>query len=350
MAASSTNNPNWSIALGIPFLIFVSCLLITFLPQFTPNSELLSNGILADLLVSSPLIYFLAVRKSNISKLTTIRVFVVGLMFASAILQSHSNPILQFIRIWISPIVEAFVIFIICKKFYFANKNAKADNSNRVDFLLHCRNVVYQILGSEKIANIVSSEIAVIYYAFFSTKGKADYKTKFTSYKENGLQLVLNVILLIFLIETCGMHFLFSLWSKTIAWTLTGLSLYTCLQLFSHIRALKARLIIINVDSFEVHNGLAGDAFIQFDNIEKIELSTKKPAGRESVKIALLKGLENHNIVVYLKSPVEVTKIFGIKKSTITVLFFVDNPKEFLKNVTTGLIDELKPKSLAVLI
>ena len=336
MTISTTNKLNWTIALGIPFLIFLSCLLITFSAKFRLNNDLLSNGILVDLLITAPLVYFLAIRKSNISKLTITRVFIVGLLFAGLILRSHPNPILQIIKTWISPILEAFVILIICKKFYIANKNAKAKNNNKVDFLLHCRSIMFEILGNEKVANIVSSEVAVIYYAFFSTKDKSiDYKTKFTSYKENGLPIVLIAILSIFLIETTGVHFLLSLWSKTIALMFTGLSFYTCLQLFAHIRALKARPIIINSNSFEVHNGLAGDAFIQFDNIEKIELSNKKPMGRESIKISLLKGLENHNTVVYLKTPIEVTKIFGIKKKTDTVLFFVDKPKEFTNIITT---------------
>lgn len=338
MTISTTNKPNWAITLGILFLIFLSCFLITLSSKYKVDSQLLSNGILVDLLITAPLVYFLAIRKSNISKLTVTRIFIAGLLFAGLILQSHSNPILQIIKTWISPVIETIVIFIICKKFYVANKNAKIKNNNKIDFLLHCRIAMFEIVGNEKVANIISSEIAVIYYAFFSIKDKSiDYKIKFTSYKENGLPIVLIAILSIFLIETTGLHFLLSLWSKTIAWVLTGLSIYTCLQLFAHIRALKARPIIINDNSFEIHNGLAGDAFIQFDNIEKIELSNKKPIGRESIKISLLKSLENHNIVVYLRNSIETTKIFGIKKQTDTILFFVDKPKEFIKEVTTRL-------------
>ncbi len=334
MTSSVINKPNWTIALGIPFLIFLSCLIITFSSRFTANSQQLSNGILADLLITAPLIYFLAIRKSNISKLTVIRVFIAALLFAGFILRSHSNPILQIIKTWISPVLEVFIIFIICKKFYVANKNAKANN-NSVDFLLHCRSVMFEIFVNEKLANIVSSEVAVFYYAFFIRREKStDYKTTFTSYKENGLPIVLSAILSILLIETAGVHLLVSLWSSTIAWVITGLSFYTCIQLFAHIRALKARPIIIHSNSFEIHNGLAGDAFIQFDNIEKIELSGKKPMDRASIKISLLSGLENHNIVVYLKNSIEVTKIFGIKKQTDTVLFFVDKPKEFINAVT----------------
>ena len=339
---TTTNRFNWTIALGIPFFIFLSCFLITLSSKFKIDNQLLSNGILADLLITAPLAYFFAIRRTKISKLTVTRIFIAGLLFAGLILKSHSIPILQIIKTWISPVIESIVIFIICKKFYTANKNAKVNNNN-IDFLLHCRTIMFEIVGNEKIANIISSEISVIYYAFFSGKEKSiDYKTKFTYYEENGLPTVLIAILSLFLIETAGVHFLLSLWSKTIAWVLTGLSIYTCLQLFAHIRALKARPIIINTNSFEIHNGLAGDAFILFDNIEKIELSNKKPTDRESIKISLLKVLENHNIVVYLKKTIETTKVFGIKRQADTVLFFVDKPKEFINEITNALLTENK--------
>ena len=199
-----------------------------------------------------------------------------------------------------------------------------------VDFLLYCRMIMHQVIGNEKAGNIISSEIAVFYYAFIGRKDKAiDYKSKFTSYKENGIILVLGTFLSLFLIETTGVHFLLSLWNPTVAWTLTALSFYTCIQLYAHIKAIKARPVNLSADSLEIHNGLAGDAIIKYDNIEKIELSNKIPIGREAIKIALIKGLENHNCVIYLKQPIQVTKIFGIKKRTDTVLFFVDRPKDF---------------------
>ncbi|MEP7230324.1 MAG: hypothetical protein ABI691_08740 [Ginsengibacter sp.] len=338
MTISTTNKPNWVIALGIPVLIFLSCFFITLTAKFKTNSELLSNAILIDILVVAPLIYFLAIRKSNISKLTVSRIFIAGLLVAGFILNVHSNPFLQIIKTWVSPLIEGVVIFFIVSKFYITNKKAKEANNGKLDFLMHCRAVMFQVTGNEKFANIFSSEIAVLYYAFIGTKDKTiDYETKFTAYKENGVTLVLWVILSIFLIETTGVHFLLSLWSKTIAWVLTGLSFYTCIQLYAHIKAIKARPIIINNDSLEIHNGLAGDAYIQFDNIEKFELSKKIPQDRSPVKIALLKGLENHNIVVYLKTPIQVTKIFGIKKNTDTVLFYVDKSKDFSNALTSRL-------------
>lgn len=338
MTISKTNKPNWTIALGFPVLIFLSCFFITLTTKFKTNNELLSNAILIDILIVAPLIYFLAIRKSNISKLTVSRIFIVGLLVAGFILNAHSNNLLQIIKTWVSPIIEGAVIFFIGRKFYIANKKAKETNNNKLDFLMHCRAVMFQVTGNERFGNIVSSEIAVFYYAFIGGKDKTiDYATKFTAYKENGVAIVLWAILSIFLIETTGVHFLLSLWNKTIAWVLTGLSFYTCIQLYAHIKAIKARPIIINKDSLEIHNGLAGDAYIQFKNIEKFELSKKIPQDRDPIKIALLKRLENHNIVVYLKTPIQVTKIFGIKKNTDTVLFYVDKSKDFSNALTSRL-------------
>jgi hypothetical protein len=338
MTISTTNKTNWKIALGIPLLIFLGCFIITLTAKFKANNMILSNAILIDILVVAPLIYFLAIRKSNISKLTVIRVFIVGLLVAGLILNAQSNTLLQIIKTWISPIIEATVIFFIGRKFYIANKKATTTNTNKLDFLIHCRALMFQVTGNEKFSNIVSSEIAVLYYAILGSKDKTiDYETKFTSYKENGVGLVLWAILSIFLIETIGMHLLLSIWSKTTAWVLTALSFYTCIQLFAHIKAVKARPIIINNDSLEIHNGLAGDAYIKLDNIEKFEVSKKIPQGRNPVKISLLKGLENHNIVIYLKTPIQITKIFGIKKQTDTVLFYVDKSIDFSIALTSQL-------------
>ncbi len=337
MKYTAEHKPNWLASLTLPLLIFIACYFITLTEKFKSNNALLSTAILIDLIVIAPLIYFLVIRKSNVAKLTVTRVFIAGILVAGFILKPHSNYFFDVIKTWISPFIEAFVIFFIGRKFYTANKKAKAVNNN-IDFLAHCQAVMKQVVGNEKIGNMLSSEISVLYYAFISRKDKRiDYQTKFTSYKENSITTVLWVILFIFLIETAGVHILLHLWNTTIAWIFTGLSLYTCIQLYAHIKAVKARPVIINGDSFDIHNGLAGDAYIQFDNIEKFELSKKIPKDRNAVKIALIKGLENHNVVVYLKTTIQVTKIFGIKKHTDTVLFFVDKPNEFSTALTSRL-------------
>ncbi len=338
-----SNKPNWKLAFGIPICISIACYLITLSAQFRSNPDMLSTAIVLDLVISAPLFYYLAIRKSSVSKLTVIRIFIAGVIIAGLILKSDSNYLLHIIKIWISPVAEAAVIFFIGRKFFLANKKAKLSGRNSIDFLTHCRKVLFDVTGSEKAGNIISSEIGALYYAFFGRKDRdIDYKSKFTSYKENGILLILGTFLILFLIETTGIHFLLVSWNHTLAWAVSVLSLYTCLQLFSHMRAVKARAITLNDNfnespSVEIYNGLAGDAVIKYDNIERIEISDKNPADCEAVKIALLRKLEKHNCIIYLKQPVQVTILFGIKKNAGAVMFFVDRVKDFAREVNSKL-------------
>ena len=323
--------PNWKLAIGLPLFVFAACFCITLTPVFKRSSSFLSNAIVLDLLVTAPLVYFLVIRKTSVPAITVFRVFILGLLLAGFILNSHSNTLLHVIKTWVSPFVEAAVIFFIGRKFYVANKQAKQDSRHGVDFLPYCRMVMQKVLGNKKAGNIISSEMAVFYYAFIGMKNKAiDYETKFSSYKQNGILVVLGAILFLFLIEATAVHFLLVRWNPTAAWIIFGLSAYSCLQLFAHIRAVVARPITVNECAVEIHNGLAGDASIAFDIIERIELNNKLPQEHNAIKIALINGLENHNCIIYLKQPLEVTKVFGIKKQADAVLFFVDRPKEFV--------------------
>ncbi len=333
---ANIRNINWKIAIGIPALIFFSCYLITFTAGFKSNGSMLSLAIIGDLLITAPVVYLFLIRKTSVSKLTVLRVLFVGILVAGAILNTESGYLVHVLKIWVSPILEGTFIFFIARKFYLANKEAKLKGFGKIDFLNHCRIVLTKVTGNKKMADILSSEVAVFYYAFIARKAKdIDNIKTFTSYKANGVILVLSTFLSLFLLETVGAHFLLTLWNTVVAWVFTGLGLYTCLQFYAHIKSIRARVIRINDQYLELHMGIAADAFIDFDNIEKIEISTKKCNDTDAVKIALIKGLENHNIIISLKNPVEVIKIFGIKKRAKTILFFVDNPKNFIQSINT---------------
>jgi hypothetical protein len=323
---------NWKLALGLPTLVLVACFLISRSAIFVPGQNILSSAILADILITAPLLYFLAIRKTNVSRWTVARVFILCLLAAGIILNKADNGLLHFIKAWISPLIEFSLIVFISRKFYLANLHAKSAGINNIDFLTHCRCIIKEVTGNEKAGNILSSEIAVFYYALGGRKYRnIDRLQTFSNYRENGIILVLGTFLCLFMIETIGVHFLISLWKPVVAWVFTTLSLYTCLQLFAHIRATSSRPTRIGASALELYNGLAADATIEFDNIEEIVLTKKKPDGGEQVQLALLNGLEPHNVVIRLKKTIVVTKIFGIQKKADVILFHIDRPKEFVK-------------------
>ena len=282
------------------------------------------------MLLVAPLAYFLVIRKTTVSGFTALRVFMLGVLVSAFILSGSHTPALAFVKTWVSPVVELTLIGFIVRKFRITNRQIGQGSVSAPDFLQHTRAVLAEVLGSKKAADILASEIAVFYYIFQKPDKAIDMKTKFSCYKENGIVLVLNTLLALFLIETVGMHFLFMLFSKTTAWILTALSFYSCMQLFAHIRALKSRPIEIDGDRLVLRKGLmGGDAVVMFSNITRIELTKKAVHGKDVVKLALIGGLENHNIAIYLSKPITVVKAFGITKTAEVILVSIDSPKEF---------------------
>jgi hypothetical protein len=321
MSSTIMQKPNWKLSIGIPAFIFSVCIFICFSSVFHDHQTLLENAVLGDLLITAPIAYLFTIRKTNVSKTTVVRVFVIGLLLAGWILKNSGNMSLLFIKTFISPCLELFVLFFIGRKFYLANRKAKQQNKVATDFLSYSRVLLTEVLGSAKAGNIMASEISVFYYSFAPNHSKnIDYKTRFSNHMETGVLMILGLILSILLIETGAMHLLLRTWNTKVAWGLTAFSFYTCLQLFAHMRAITKRPILLNTNSLEIYNGLAGDVIIPYRNIEKVEWDSKPVKDKKAIKISLLKTLESHNCIIYLKEPVTVTKIYAIKKTTSTIL------------------------------
>lgn len=322
--------PNWKIALGLPALVILCCIAISLSPIYQLQKDRLSIAILLDLIISAPLLYYISIYKTTVSRKTVIRVFMIGLFIGGLIIGKDSSSLLSTIKHWIAPVIELWVIYSIIIAYNKAKNKALLTVSTNIDFLPFCREILYNITGNEKVGNVIASEVAVLFYAFSFKKVQAvDTKTRFSYHKNNGILLILGTVLSLFLIETSGMHFVFLIWSKTAAWILTLLSAYTCLQLFAHMRSVKARPIHLGEHNLELHNGLVGDAIIPYGLIDGIEITKKEPQEGNIQKLVLLKGIEGFNCVIRLSEPITITRMFGIEKTCDTILFNCDQPKLF---------------------
>ena len=318
-------------ATALTALIFIACALITLTSKFKEYPDKFSIAITLDLLVTAPLVYFFLIRKTSVSKFTVLRVFMIGVFVATILLSNINSPVFSFVKTWVAPLIELTLIGYIIWKFYTANRLWKNSHEAKPDFLIYCREILRSVIGNEKIASAIASEVSVFYYIFSRKDKGIDNITKFSSYRENGIVPILYTILGVLIIETSGMHFLFLMWSKTAAWILTGLSFYTCLQLFAHIRAIGNRSHTISVGKILFRNGLlGGDALVSIKNISKLEIINSSSNIENAVRLTLLK-FEKPNVAVYFKEPVEIIKAFGIKKYSKTLLVRVDNVKEFVK-------------------
>jgi hypothetical protein len=286
-------------------------------------------AIVGDLLITAPLLYFLARRSEGVSYRVILRWMATGIFFAGMIINAQNSSVLKFVQTWIYPLVEVLVIALICVKFYNAGKKSREMETVGADFLSYSRSMVSLVAGSEKLGDMLGTEIAVFYYTLLG-KPATDHAGCYSSFRKNGIMLILGVFLALMLVETAAMHLLFSLWNSTAAWVMTGLSLYTCLQLFAHMRALKARPILVLENGIMIRHGLAGDAFIDLNNLENIEIVRNDKKGNGSVKIALFGVLESSNIRLDLMRPVTVTRFFGLKTKASVVYLYVDDPERLI--------------------
>ncbi len=314
--------PNWTLALGLPLLVFITCTIIVFSPLFALNISRISTAVALDLTVTAPLLYFLVIRKTGMSRVSVIRVFAVGVL-AAGLLLGPRNPLLHGIRTWISPVVETVVIVAVVWKIRQVRRQTKGGTR---DVLTQARYVMSAVAGNQRVGDILGSEIAVFYYAFAARRAKDG----FSYARASGALPVLGVFMMAMIAEGVGLHFLIAHWSPMTAWILTGLSMYTLLQLYAHMRAMKARPIRVEDGMLYLRNGLAADVCVRIDDIEEVTLTTRTVRGDGVLKLALFGVLEGHTMCIRLRQPMTVVRMFGIRRNARVLLFAVDRPEELL--------------------
>lgn len=293
----------------------------------------LAIGITYDLTLVAPLVYLLLIRKKRIPNITVVPVFILGVVIATLILPAGFQNHLDIVKTFLLPVVELTVVSIIIYKTIQIRKHFKSKQSGQADFLEQLRNTTEEVLGQSKVARIFTTEISMFYYAFFAWRGKKRNERQFTVYRASGITAVLGILIFILVIETVALHLLLGQWSTLAAWILTGLGIYTSLQLIAHLKALRHRFVEFGTDKLILRNGLFGDAVIPLDQIEGVE-QIRKPitdSNRKVEYLSLLKELEKPNVALYFNQPITIERPYGIRQKCDTLMVSVDDLIQFIE-------------------
>lgn len=334
---NSTLSLNKNVILfGIPLGLFgILILLIQFF--FSSGNTTLSLAITVDLLLTIPLVYFLLIRKSAIPKTTVIPVIIAGLFIGSYFLPKESQTYLALFKTWALPVIEVSILAFVIIKVRLAIRSYKRVKSNSPDFFSALKSTCYEILPN-KLVQPFATEIAVIYYGFINWKTREPQSNESTYHKKSGTPALLGVLIFMIVIETFAVHLLLANWSVLAAWILTGLSIYTAIQVWGFAKSLSKRPITINQSSLTLRYGILFETEISFSNIETIELS-KKSLGKNELTNTLspLGELESHNVVIHLNKKHELIGLYGMKKTFKVLGLHIDNPKEFKEKMENAL-------------
>lgn len=322
---------------GIPLLIIMLIIFITKTPLFQMNPDHLATGITFDLLITTPFIYFLLIRKTNIPKTTIVPFLIIGIVICSLILPTENQHYLNLFKTWVLPIVELSVLSFVVHNIRKAIKSYKQKEGNSIDFFTTLKNTCYELLPKHAVIPVVT-EIAVFYYGFIYWKKLELKENEFSYHKNSGSISLLIAIILIVTIETVALHSLLTKWSSIAAWILTFLSIYSGIQIFGFLKSMLKRPISIEDDKLFLRYGIMNETTIDLKNIDSIELSSKDiELTKETRKLSFLGELESHNLVIHLKEENALIGLYGIIRKYKTLAFHVDDKFEFQNRINQAL-------------
>ena len=295
------------------------------------------NGITFDLTLTLPLAYVFFIRKTKISKLTAIPLFVFGVFFASLILPAERRNFLDLVKFLALPALELGVLAYVGLIVYKSRKTYQTLGQQSADVLENLRETLSREFPIKSAVNALTYEIAGFYYALIGWKARRGTGA-FTSYEKNGVVAMLAVLGFLTAVETLVLHVLLAGWNGALAWILTFVSLYFLFQLVAHGKAVYLRPIEIADGKIFVRCGLFGDATIELRNIESIEIVTQGLNGeKNAVRLSPLGKLTPPNVRISLRENAVLNGIYGIRKPFKTIFLSLDEAEKFKQTVENNL-------------
>ncbi len=325
------------IAFGVTLSLFIILALI-MTSSWVGESPILDLAITADLLLTIPFIYFLLIRKTSVPKTTIVPMIILGLVLGSYFLPISSQTYLALFKTWALPVIEVSILVFVVFKVRKAIKNYQYIKGTSLDFYTALKNTCYEVLP-KAVAIPFATEVAVIYYGFINWKSKTYRDNEFTYHKNSGTPTLLIALVFLIAIETVAIHLLVARWNIVVAWILSGLSIYTAIQVIGFAKSLSKRPISINESSLSLRYGILSEVEIAFKDITALYMS-KKPVEKDSFTRSLspLGDLESHNMVIELKKEYKLLGLYGIRKSFTTILLHVDEPNIFEEKMQALLV------------
>lgn len=304
-------------------VLFAAALLAVFVaPRMAAGAEglVFATALTLDLTIVAPgLVFALLVRSRRAPWIVIIPTFVVGYAVAFLTIPQPHRAILDLVRLLVIPVELTVIVYLVV----LTRRTFARAPRGEGDFATRLRSVSRDVLASRIPADILTTEVSILFYAFrlrpLPPRGAASY----TVHQKVGYLPVVMGLTVALLAETTGVHFMVVAWSNLAAWLLTGLSLYGCVWLVGDYRAMSARPIELTATHLRLRVGVRWETDIPLENIEDVALVNPTTSQRPSRTLAL-SLLGQPNFCLRLKSPVEVIGMYGLRRCGREIWLTVD--------------------------
>lgn len=250
--------------------------------------------------------YWLLVRPGLRPKASLIVVALLGLLRAS-----FAFPEVVPGRMFLAGAMELFVIAVLVKVFLAAGE----------DPVSGIREALAGIVPFQAAGRALASELSVLYYAFtFRAQPHSPAAAqRFTMHKASGIGDLMLVLAPFSLLEIVPVHLLAAHWSRTLAWALTGLSVYGAVWIFALGRSFTLRPGFVTDSEVVVRFGLLFSLRIPKDCIRAVQ--------REPMAGALRVPRNSEpNIYLEFTQPLDAERMLGFRKQITAIGLSVDGP------------------------
>ena len=316
------------IVFGFPFGGLAVLWVLMQAPLLQEN-DALTLALTVDLLFTIPLVYFLLIRKTDIPKITVFPLMLLGLLLGSYFLPPQKQTYLDLFKYWGLPLIELSVLILIGLKVSRALKTYTTFKSLSPDFYEVLKKVCLQEFP-KKLAPLLISEVAVFYYGFVRWKKRTILPNEYSYHQKSGTPSLLMGLIMVIGIETVAMHFVLAKWSTVAAWILTGVSIYSAIQVFGFAKSLSQRPICCSPDGLVLRYGILNETKLSYHQIDAVVLSTESfKKEKYNRKISPFGDLESHNVLIHLKQLGTLEGLYGFNKKFKTLALHLDEPQQF---------------------
>ena len=308
----------------IAALLFLSLLAVGGAHLAQPLGHVaLDRAILADLVFTLPLVFWLGGRLGLIPRVAPALVLSISLLAGLLLLPAPLQDDLKAVLVPALPWIEAATLAALALRL-------RRFSEQSADLYMASHRAAESWLGQGPPARILGSELAML--AYLVAPRQVAGPKEFSVHASSGFRPILWALLGVGLLELVVVHVLLHLAAPVLAWVVTGLSALGIIFLVAHIRALAARPHRIEGETLLLRNGLFGTAEVPLGEIADIR---RAPTDQEGiVRFAALGGMEPMSVLLRLRSPLTIHVTHGLTRQDDTMLLPVDDADRFVKAVS----------------
>lgn len=296
------------------------------------DAGIVALGLTLDLLLWPVVGYLIVARRYQWPLLSAAPVFVLSCVVAYQVMPAEHEGALDLVSRFLVPAVELFVLSALALTVHRTARLyrlAKSENPAADDVFEIARQSLQRTVGP-RVADIVASEFALFYYAFFCWRQRPATGRRLFSHHEKSLNGVLTAgLIMVTILEIIPVHLLLQLWSPAAAWVVTALTAYGFIWFLGDYHAMRLRPHVLSEERLHLRVGLRWSVEVPLVDIARLErrLGYGKPAAKGKMLKAVALG--EPQFVIDLKRPATALGLYGLRRKVESIGFTVDDPMRF---------------------